>query len=99
MATAQIVRGINGVVSSGHHLASFEGASVLRSGGNAVDAAIAGAAVLSVVSPHTSGLGGDAFALVFDAGSRRLYLANGSGGAPAQATSDRYKDGIPDDGP
>ncbi len=99
MITAQIVRGTNGVIASGHHLASFEGASVLRNGGNAVYAALASAAVLSVVAPHACGLGGDAFILVFDAASQRVYLANGSGAAAALATPDRYSEGIPDDGP
>ncbi|HWP34462.1 MAG TPA: gamma-glutamyltransferase, partial [Thermodesulfobacteriota bacterium] len=61
-----------GVVVAGHPLAAAVGLEVLREGGNAADAAVAAAAVLAVVRPHMCGLGGDAFALVYDPERRRV---------------------------
>jgi hypothetical protein len=71
-----------GAVVSGHQKASQAGASVLRSGGNAIDAAVAASAVLSVAMPHMSGLGGDAIALCFEAATSQTFSINGSGCAP-----------------
>lgn len=92
---AQLVRGRRGAVSSGHHLASFEAACVLRQGGNAVDAALTAAAVLAVVLPHACGLGSDAFLLIYDAASQRAYALNASGRSPQAADAARYEAGIP----
>jgi gamma-glutamyltranspeptidase len=66
------------------------GAQILRAGGNAVDAAIATQAALGVVYPHMTGLGGDAFWLIYDADSQALRGLNGSGRAAAQATPEFY---------
>lgn len=71
-------------ISTDHHLATEAGAAALRAGGTAVDAIISAAAVLSVVSPHSSGLGGDAFAIVTPAGSP-VEVLEAVGRAPSGA--------------
>ena len=63
---------------------------MLKAGGNAVDAAIAANATLQVVYPFVCGLGGDLFAIVWDAPSRTLIGLNASGRAPRAATIERY---------
>jgi len=80
-----------GIVVSGHHRASEAGASILRQGGNAMDAAIATAATLAVAIPHMNGLGGDAIALYYDANADKVTAINGSGRSPAAATVARYQ--------
>ena len=77
------------VVATSQPLAAQAGLRMLLTGGNAVDAAIAAAAALAVVEPTSNGLGGDAFALVWDA--HRLHGINGSGRSPAAWTPDRFK--------
>jgi gamma-glutamyltranspeptidase/glutathione hydrolase len=72
-----------GVVASEHPLASQAGAMILARGGHAVDAAIAANAVMGVVAPMMNGVGGDLFAIVFDAETGRLHGINASGWAPA----------------
>jgi gamma-glutamyltranspeptidase / glutathione hydrolase len=72
-----------GVVSAENPLAAQAGASVLAQGGNAVDAAIATNAAMGVVEPMMNGIGGDLFAIVYDAKSGKLYGLNASGWAPA----------------
>ncbi|HZK84789.1 MAG TPA: gamma-glutamyltransferase family protein [Desulfosporosinus sp.] len=74
----------NGMVATSQPLAAEAGLSVLRKGGNAIDAAIATAACLTVVEPTSNGIGGDAFALVWTKG--RLYGLNASGPAPQLLT-------------
>jgi len=76
------------VVSTSHPLAAQAGLHVLRSGGNAVDAAVATAAVMTVVEPVSNGLGSDAFALVWD--GNRLHGLNASGRAPQAWTPDHF---------
>ena len=97
------VRGVTGAVSAGHPLAAAAGNDVLRRGGNAMDAAIAMAGVLAVVRPHMNGVGGDAFALYYEAASGRVYAMNGSGRAGALATpalfAERGLDAVPGNGP
>lgn len=80
------VIGRDGAVVSDHALASLAGVSVLRRGGNAVDAAITMAGVLAVVRPHMNGVGGDAFLLIREAKTGRVYALNGSGAAGSRAT-------------
>ncbi|OLC10168.1 MAG: hypothetical protein AUH39_02765 [Chloroflexi bacterium 13_1_40CM_67_9] len=70
MTTRPTVRAANGLVASGHHLATSAGLAALREGGNAADAAVAAAAVCAVVMPHRTSIGGDMFALTYDARSR-----------------------------
>ena len=61
-----------GMVAAPHALASEAGVEVLKAGGSAVDAAIAANAVLNVVYPHMSGIGGDAFWLIYDSAAREV---------------------------
>ena len=76
----------NGMVTSPHSLASSAGLDVLRAGGSAIDAAIAASAVLAVVYPHMTGLGGDAFWLIHDGVSGEIRALNGGGKAAEAAT-------------
>jgi len=77
-----------GMVATSEPLAAQAGLSMLQQGGNAVDAAIATAAALTVVEPTSNGIGGDAFALVWD--GARLHGLNGSGRAPATHTPELF---------
>ena len=74
------------MVTSPHSLASAAGLDVLRAGGSAIDAAIATSAVLAVVYPHMTGLGGDAFWLIHDGASGEVRYLNGGGKAADGAT-------------
>lgn len=76
------------IVSTSHPLAAQAGLDVMRRGGNAIDAAIATAAALTVVEPTSNGIGSDAFALIWSGGG--LHGLNASGRAPALMTPDRY---------
>ncbi len=93
------VYGMNAMVVSGHSQASLSGLRVLERGGSLIDATIAASATLSVVLPHATSLGGDAFILYHDAKEGRTHGMNASGHAPAGATLEAYKDGIPLRGP
>jgi gamma-glutamyltranspeptidase len=79
------------MVSSAHPLASQAGLHVLRSGGNAVDAAIAVNAVLNVAQPQMCGLGGDLFALIYCARDGEVRALNGSGHSPFAADRARLR--------
>jgi gamma-glutamyltranspeptidase/glutathione hydrolase len=96
--TAQIARGTNGVVSAGHSLASEAGIAVLRAGGNAVDAAVAAALVLTVVCPYAVSLAGDLYAHIYDPKSDAVAGLNATGAAPAAATREFFAGGIPGTG-
>ena len=72
-------------VTAGHPLAAQAGLDVLKTGGNAVDAAVAMAGVLAVVRPHMNGMGGDTFMLIYSARDVRVYGLNGSGRAGSRA--------------
>jgi gamma-glutamyltranspeptidase/glutathione hydrolase len=78
------VMAARGVVATSQTLAAQAGLSILQRGGNAVDAAVATAAALTVVEPTSNGIGSDAFALVWD--GSRLHGLNGSGRAPSRLT-------------
>jgi gamma-glutamyltranspeptidase/glutathione hydrolase len=77
-------------VASPHELASVAGLGALARGGSAVDAMVAVNAALSVVYPHMTGVGGDAFWLIHDAATGRQHVLNASGRAAAAATCDAY---------
>ena len=89
------------MVASGHPLASEAGIRVLKSGGNAVDAAIATWAAQGLVEPMMTGLGSDMFIMIYLAKTNEVKFINGTGFAPMAATIDLYKSkgGIPIDGP
>jgi gamma-glutamyltranspeptidase/glutathione hydrolase len=79
----------NGVVATSHPLAAQAGLAVLQAGGNAVDAAIATAAALTVLEPTSNGIGGDNFALIWD--GAKLHGINGSGRAPAALSIEKLQ--------
>ena len=80
----------NGMVTSPHSLASAAGIDVLRAGGSAVDAAVATSAVLSVIYPHMTGIGGDAFWLIHDAKANEVRYIDGGGRATSGGTIDAF---------
>jgi gamma-glutamyltranspeptidase/glutathione hydrolase len=80
-----------GIVASESPLASQAGAAILARGGNAVDAAVAAHAVMTVVAPMWNGIGGDLFAIVYDAKSGKYYGLNASGWAPAAQSVERLR--------
>src|ERR1051325_4970439 len=86
-----IVRAQHGMVSSSQPLASQVGLEVLKQGGNAVDAAIAMAAVLNVTEPMMTGVGGDMFALVYWSKTGELKGLNSSGRAPRALTLEYFR--------
>ena len=93
----------NGMVATSSPLAAQAGVRVLQQGGHAVDAAVAAAAVLAVVEPGSTGLGGDMFALTWDAAEERMTCLNGSGRSAMAAQADDVLaggfDAIPNNGP
>ena len=98
MKTRPTVRSVNGLVATDHHLATAAGLDVLREGGSAVDAAVTAAAVCAVTQPHRTSIGGDLFALVYDASARAVTAYNGSGAAPRSLTRDSFEGAFPTEG-
>ena len=86
LAARSTVYAPNGAVATSQPLASAAGLEVLRQGGNAIDAAVAAAAVLSVTEPHMTGIGGDMFAIVWLAREQKLIALNASGRAGSRMT-------------
>jgi gamma-glutamyltranspeptidase/glutathione hydrolase len=80
-----------GVISAESPLAAQAGAQVLAHGGNAIDAAVATNAVMGVVEPMMDGIGGDLFAIVYDAKTKQLYGLNASGWSPEKLTPEYLK--------
>jgi gamma-glutamyltranspeptidase / glutathione hydrolase len=80
-----------GIVATSQPLATAAGIEVLSKGGNAADAAVAAAAALNVTEPTSTGIGGDMFALYFDAQTQQVTALNGSGRASSTLTLDRLK--------
>lgn len=91
----------HGMIASGHPLASEAGLRILKVGGNAIDAAIATWAVQGLVEPDNTGLGADAFIMIYLAKTHEVKFINGTGPAAMAATIDFYKSkgGIPTEGP
>jgi len=90
MDTAHAVWARNGMVSSQERVATDVGVEILRQGGNAIDAAIAMNAALGLMEPTGNGMGGDLFAIVWDAKSQNLYGLNASGRSPLGLTREWF---------
>jgi gamma-glutamyltranspeptidase/glutathione hydrolase len=80
----------HGMVVASQPLAAEAGLNILRQGGNAIDAAVATAAVLNVTEPMMVGIGGDLFAIIYIAKERKIHVLNASGMAPSGATVERF---------
>jgi gamma-glutamyltranspeptidase/glutathione hydrolase len=93
----------HGMVATSHPLAAQAGLDVLKAGGNAADAAVAAAAMIAVVEPMSCGIGGDMFAIYWDAKTSKLYGLNASGRSPyklnRQVFAEKGLDQIPTEGP
>jgi len=93
----------HGMVAASQPLAAQVGLEILKAGGNAVDAAVAVNAVLGLVEPHMNGVGGDLFAIVWDAKSEQLYGLNATGRAPYEISRETLVrqgiDRMPSNGP
>lgn len=89
-ATRSEVIAVNGMAATSQPLATQVCLDVLKAGGNAIDAAIAGNAILGLVEPTGNGIGGDLFAIIWHAESGRLYGLNASGHSPESLTLDYF---------
>ena len=102
-ASRSEVIGQNGMVATSHPLATQIGLDILKKGGTAIDAAIAANVALGLMEPTGNGIGGDLFALVWDAESKKLHGLNASGPAPKDISIDYFRDNdlekIPSYGP
>jgi gamma-glutamyltranspeptidase/glutathione hydrolase len=98
-----VVMAPHGMVATSHPLAAEVGLDVLKHGGNAIDAAIAANAAIGLMEPMSCGIGGDLYAIVWDAKTQKLYGLNASGRAPFKTSrklfADRGLADIPTSGP
>ncbi len=83
----------NGMVATNHPIATQIGIEILKKGGSAIDAAIAANAFLGLADPGMNGIGGDLFAIVWDAKTKKLYGLNASGRSPILNKNERLRDG------
>ncbi len=90
-ATRSEVLAQNGMVATSHPLATQIGLDILKQGGNAIDAAIAANAALGLMEPTGCGIGGDLFAIIWDAKTKKLYGLNASGRSPKSLTLDYFR--------
>lgn len=81
----------NGIIATSHPLAAQAGLDVLKAGGNAADAAIAANAMMGLVEPMSCGIGGDLFAIYWDAKTQKLYGLNASGRSPLKLNREVFK--------
>lgn len=86
-----VVMAPHGMVATSHPLAAQIGLDILKKGGNAIDAAIATNAALGLMEPMSCGIGGDLFAIVWDAKTKKLYGLNASGRSPYKATREYFQ--------
>ncbi|MGM0620082.1 MAG: gamma-glutamyltransferase [Bacteroidota bacterium] len=91
-ATRSEVIAQNGMAATSQPLATQAALDILKSGGNAIDAAIAANAVLGLVEPTGNGIGGDLFAILWDAETEQLYGLNASGRSPYELTLEYFKE-------
>ena len=90
LAGRSTVHAQNAMVATSHPLAALTAIEVMRAGGTAADAAVAASALLAVIEPQSTGIGGDCFALVQPRGEGKIVAYNGSGRAPKAATAEWY---------
>lgn len=98
MTKRSVVAGKQGMVASSQPLASTIAIDILKQGGTAVDAAIAANAALALMEPHMCGVGGDLFAIVWDANTEKLHGLNASGRSPQGLSYDILKKRLQEDG-
>jgi gamma-glutamyltranspeptidase/glutathione hydrolase len=91
-ATRSEVIAAHGMAATSQPLATQVCLDILKQGGNAIDAAIAGNAMLGLVEPISNGIGGDLFAIIWDAKTKKLYGLNASGRSPKSLTLDYFKE-------
>ena len=97
VSTRSCVMGTKGMVACSQPLAAEAGLEILKRGGSAMDAAVCVGACLSVLEPCSTGIGGDGFYLHYNAATKAVTAANGSGRAPAALTLDAARAASPDD--
>ena len=101
-ARRSVVMARHGMIATSQPLACDAGLTILKRGGNALDAAVGAALALGVVEPMSTGIGGDAFLLYYRAADQRIYGVNGSGRCPRRLTLDALRqrgiEGVPETG-